>query len=114
MSGVIIFELLLLLGLPLGEFILAGKDKGVLQRKAKQLTISQILIQAFFAIVVAHKIDLLNFIPIPQINVLIWFVFVAMLASTFFNLISPSKKERLVMGLINIILVILLSLMLFA
>jgi len=107
LSAVIaIFQLSLALGAPLGEFTLGGKFPGKLPPKIRLAAIFQIIILVIFVITVASKsgIAFLSFYNLVKIA--IWAVFAFFILGSLLNFSSPSKKERLVMGPLNLVALI--------
>lgn len=104
--AIAIFQVVLALGAPLGEFTLGGKFPGKLPVKMRIAAIFQIFILFLFAIIVVSKsgIAFEAFYGIARIG--IWVVFAFFILGTILNISSPSKKERIIMGPLNIIALI--------
>ena len=104
--GIAIFQLLLAFGAPYGEYTLGGKYPGKLPRNLRIAAIFQILILLGFTLMVVSKsgiaFDALYYVA----RVGIWVVFAFFIMGTILNLSSPSKKEKMVMGPLNIIAMI--------
>jgi len=95
--------MLLALGAPLGEFTLWGKYPGMLPQKLRLVVIIQIIILSIFTLIVASKAGI-AFEPLKNISKYgIWVVLVFFTLGSFINLTSPSKKEKIVMGPLNVI-----------
>lgn len=91
-----IFQVLLSLGCPLGEFAMGGKYK-VLPKKLRIASVVNALVLLFMGFVFLQHTNVListNFLPT---NTLVWIITVFLGMNTLANLISRSKKERLVM-----------------
>lgn len=112
--GVIIFQILLIYGLPLGEYTMGGKFPGKIPDKIKYLVFMQILLLASYGYVIAEFTDLLPFETKIFGNIGIWFVFAFFVLGTLLNWITPSRKERIIWGPVNTVILIILSLIIFA
>ncbi len=101
-----VFQLALAFGAPLGEFTMGGKFPGKLPGKMRVAALIQIIILMLFAALVISKagIALESFLGIAKIG--IWFVSVFFVLGSVANLSSTSKKERFIMGPLNIIALI--------
>lgn len=97
LSVVMLLSILILCGLPLGEFTMGGQYK-VFPGKLKLMLVSQILVQAFFVVII---LQLGNFIPLwfsGKATRIIGIVLASYLSlNVFMNLFSKSIKERIVM-----------------
>jgi hypothetical membrane protein len=100
------FQIALALGAPLGEFTVAGKFPGKLPPIMRVAAVIQILILLFFATMVVSKAGLaFDFISgIAAIG--IWFVVAFFALGSFVNITSPSKKEKMLMGPLNLLLLV--------
>ncbi len=98
-----IFQVVLALGAPLGEFTLGGKFPGKLPIKMRIAAILQTFILFIFTMTVVSKsgIAFEAFYEIARIG--IWVVFAFFIIGLILNCSSPSKKERIVMGPLNVI-----------
>lgn len=103
---IIVFQIFLVLGAPLGEYTLWGKFPGKLPNKMRSAAVFQILILFVFNLIVISKsgIGLQAYYDISRIG--IWGVFVFFIIGSIMNLFSPSKKEKLIMSPLNIIALI--------
>lgn len=101
-----LFQIALALGAPLGEFTLAGKYPGKLPMKMRLAALMQILVLLLFAAIVISKAEIAfeSYFSFSKIG--IWFVFAFFILGSILNLSSPSKKEKLLMGPLNIIALI--------
>ncbi len=111
--AVIIFQTFILFGAPWGEYTMGGKYPGVIPKKVRYLTIIQILVLLGFAYIIAEKTDLLGIKTNIFGEVGIWFVFAFFVLGTILNWITPSKKERLLWGPVNTLILVLLIILLF-
>lgn len=98
-----IFQLSLVLGAPLGELTMGGKFQGKLPIKMRILAFVQIIILLLFSLIIIARLSIAFEAYYKLSRIGIWFVFAFFIFGTFINLISPSKKEKLVMGPLNII-----------
>jgi hypothetical protein len=105
-AGIALFQIILALGAPLGEFTLGGKYPGRLPGKLRVAALFQIVILSIFTMMVASKagIAFASLYGISRIGA--WVVFAFFIPGSILNLSSPSKKEKLVMGPLNIIALI--------
>lgn len=86
------FQIALALGAPWGEWAMGGRWRGVLPKPLRFATVFQAFaLLGLVAIVLAHA-DLISW-DIPAW--MIWFVVAVMAASSVMNLVTPSRKERL-------------------
>lgn len=104
--AVAVFQVALVLGAPLGELTLGGKFPGRLPGKIRILAMVQFVIILFFASIVASRAGLAfagmaNFSRIGG-----WVVFGFFILGSLANLSSPSKKEQMIMGPLNIVALI--------
>jgi len=103
MIAIIIFQLALALGAPFGDFTMGGKYPGRLPTKMRIVALIQILILLLFGSIVISRagIALERFYNVAVIG--IWFIVAFFILGSIVNLASPSKKEKLIMGPINVI-----------
>ena len=95
--AVAIMEVLLIIGLPLGEFTMGGRHK-VLPPMYRIFAASSIILQLFGAAMLLQGGGLMNMWFAGQVIKIICFVFAGFFAvNTIMNIISPSKKEKYVM-----------------
>ncbi|ANC77628.1 hypothetical protein ABE65_012805 [Fictibacillus phosphorivorans] len=91
-----VFQVLLSLGYPLGEFAMGGFYK-VLPKKLRIMSMINAIILLFMGIVFLKHTDVLygfNFLPT---NTLVWIITIFLGTNTITNLLSQSKKERRMM-----------------
>ena len=94
---VAIMEVLLVLGLPLGEFTMGGRYK-VLPPALRVAAASSIVLQLFGAAMILQGGGIMVMWFPNNVTKIICFVFAGFFAvNTIMNLISPSKKEKYVM-----------------
>ena len=95
--GVAVMEVLLIFGLPLGEFTMGGRYK-VLPPMFRLFAASSIIMQLFGAAMLLQGSGLMNMWFAGKVTKIICFVFAGFFAvNTIINFISPSKKEKYVM-----------------
>ena len=95
--GIAVMEILLIAGLPLGEFTMGGRYK-VLPPMLRVAAVSSVLLQLFGAAMILQGGGLMNMWFSDKATKIICFVFAGFFAvNTIMNLISPSKKEKYVM-----------------
>lgn len=95
--AVAIMEVLLIIGLPLGEFTMGGRHK-VLPPMYRIFAASSIILQLFGAAMLLQGGGLMNMWFAGKVTKIICFVFAGFFAvNTIMNIISPSKKEKYVM-----------------
>ncbi|MNP42905.1 hypothetical protein D3C76_1366970 [compost metagenome] len=91
-----VFQVLLSLGFPLGEFALGGYYK-VLPVRLRIVSAINAIILLFMGFVFLQYTNVFkgyNFLPI---NILVWIITIFLGLNTIANLISQSKKERFIM-----------------
>jgi len=101
-----IFQIALALGAPFGEFTLGGKYTGKLPSNLRVAALMQALILLVFMIISISRSGIAFTFLYEISKVGIWVVFAFFIIGTILNLLSPSKKERIVMGTINIVALI--------
>ena len=95
--AVAVMEILLIIGLPLGEFTMGGRYK-VLPPLYRIFAVSSVILQLFGAAMILQGAGLMNMWFSDKNVKIICFVFAGFFAvNTVMNIISPSKKEKYVM-----------------
>ncbi len=95
--AVAVMEILLIFGLPLGEFTMGGRYK-VLPPMYRMFAASSVILQLFGAAMILQGGGLMNMWFASKVIKIICFVFAGFFAvNTVMNIISPSKKEKYVM-----------------
>ncbi|MFD1739051.1 hypothetical protein ACFSCX_21310 [Bacillus salitolerans] len=97
-GGIAVFQILLFLGFPLGEYSWGGKYKGVLPKKIRMMSLPAAVLGLFFGLVFLMHTNLLTIESILPTNILVWVITVFLGLNTLGNLASRSKKEKVVMG----------------
>lgn len=88
-----IFQVLLTLGYPFGEFTLGGYYK-ILPKKLRIVSAVSALILLFMGLVFLKHSNVLNGLDFLPTNILVWIIIISLGFMTLANLISQSKKER--------------------
>jgi hypothetical protein len=103
---IVIVQLALAFGAPLGEYTLGGKFPRKLPIKMRVAALIQIFILLVFIFIVTSKAGIAfeQYYGFGRIG--IGFIVVFFIFGSIVNLTSPSKKEKLVMGPANIIALI--------
>jgi len=92
-----IFQILLILGKPFGEFAWGGQHK-VLPKKLRVASATSIVLYAVFAIFLASKSGLVDIITLqPLLTIVMWVFTSYFFLGIVMNFASRSKKERAVM-----------------
>lgn len=95
--AVAVMEILLIFGLPLGEFTMGGRYK-VLPPMYRMFAASSVILQLFGAAMILQGGGHMNMWFAGKVIKIICFVFAGFFAvNTVMNIISPSKKEKYVM-----------------
>lgn len=99
-----VFQLLLIIGLPLGRFAWGGQNL-VLPPRLRVGSAASVVVYAAFAAVALDRADLISFIPVPFIAVVaMWVITAYLLLSVLPNLASKSKYEKRVMVPVSLVL----------
>lgn len=96
--GVAVFQLLLFLGFPLGEFSWGGKHTGVLPPRLRIGSVVAAGILLFMAVVVLVHTKVIAMEAEFPTTIAVWVITAFMGLNTLGNLASKSKKEKMVMG----------------
>ena len=95
---VVVMSILLICGLPLGEFSMGGRFGKIWPPKIRILGVTQLLTQVFaLYILLSAGTNVPYFINYIVTRVICFVFAVFFLGNTFLNFISPSKKEKYVM-----------------
>ena len=105
-SVVILFQWALALGAPWGEFAMGGKYPGKFPPAMRIAAIVQSLILIFLLLIVTAKSKIAFNDWYTFSESAIWFVVGFSSIASVLNLITPSKKERMIWGPVSIILLI--------
>lgn len=102
--GLVVFQLLLIFGVPIGKFAWGGQHD-VLPRRLRVASSSSIILYALFALFLASKAGVVNsVISDPVLNIGMWVFTAYFIVGIFMNAVSRSKKERTLMTPIALIL----------
>ncbi|UOQ46887.1 hypothetical protein MUN88_12370 [Gracilibacillus caseinilyticus] len=93
--AIAIFQMLLILGYPVGEYAMGGENK-VLPGKFRLVSIVNAALLLGMATVVLHHTSFLTTFDMPTL-ILMWIITSFLAINTIANLVSPGKKEKLVM-----------------
>ncbi|WP_404469603.1 hypothetical protein [Sutcliffiella horikoshii] len=91
-----VFQVLLSLGYPFGEFAMGGYYK-VLPKKLRIVSAVNALILMFMGLVFLQHTNVLNGLDFLSTNILVWVITIFLGLNTIANLMSRSEKERLFM-----------------
>ena len=94
--SIAVFQVLLSLGYPLGEFTMDGYYK-VLPKILRIASVANALILLFMGFVFLQHTNVLIGLDFLSTNILVWVITIFLGLNTIANLISRSKKERYVM-----------------
>ena len=94
--SIAVFQVLLSLGYPLGEYAMGGYYK-VLPKKLRITSVVNALILLCMGFVFLQHANVLIGVDFLSTNVLVWVITIFLGINTIVNLISRSKKERFVM-----------------
>ena len=94
--AIAVFQVLLSLGFPLGEFAM-GEYHKILPKKLRIASAANALILLFMGFVFLQHTNVLNGMDFLSTNILVWVITVFLGLNAIANLISRSKKERFVM-----------------
>ncbi|WP_339148984.1 MULTISPECIES: hypothetical protein [unclassified Sutcliffiella] len=94
--SVAVFQVLLSLGYPFGEFAMGGYYK-VLPKKLRIVSAVNAFILIFMGFVFLQHTHVLNSLDFLSTNILVWVITIFLGLNTIANLMSRSKKERLFM-----------------
>ncbi|MGE7826859.1 hypothetical protein [Paenibacillus sp. NPDC093718] len=94
--SIAVFQVLLVLGLPLGEFAMGGYYK-VLPNKLRVVSAINAIILLIMGVVFLQHTNVINIFHVLPTNILVWVITVFLGLNTIANLISRSTKERYVM-----------------
>ncbi|ART75153.1 hypothetical protein B4U37_03440 [Sutcliffiella horikoshii] len=93
---VVVFQVLLSLGYPFGEFAMGGHFK-VLPKRLRIVSALNALILVFMGLVFLQHTNVLTSLDFLSTHILVWIITIFLGFNTLANLVSRSKKERLFM-----------------
>ena len=94
--SIAVFQVLLSLGYPLGEYAMGGYYK-VLPTKLRIASVSNALILLLMGFVFLQHTNVIVGLDFLSTNILVWIITIFLAFNTIANLLSRSKKERFVM-----------------
>lgn len=103
---IVVLQLALALGAPWGGFAMGGKYPEGFPPKMRVAALVQLLLLLFVALIVLIRAGLVLGEYLEIARSAVWFVVALLAVSSILNIITPSKKERMVGGPIAIILLI--------
>lgn len=107
--GLSVFQLLLIVGKPLGDYAWGGQHK-VLPTNLRVASVFSIILYLVFALFLVGKAGIANIIPNSALlNGAMWAFTAYFVVGIFVNAISRSKKERLLMTPVAAVLAIVFA-----
>ena len=94
--AIAVFQILLSLGYPLGEFAMGGYYK-VLPKKLRIVGVANALVLLCMGFVFLQHRNIIVGLDFLPTHILVWVITIFLGLNTIANLLSRSKKERLVM-----------------
>ena len=98
-----VFQVLLIVGLPLGRFAWGGHNE-VLPARLRLGSALSVFVYALFAAVALDRSGLISLLPAPADVVAMWVVAAYLLLSVLPNLASKSRDERRLMAPTSLVL----------
>lgn len=106
-TALVVFQLALAAGAPLGRFAWGGQNPGVLPRRLRIASAASILIYVLVVIPAFDLAGILDVVPDGVAQVAAWGVFAYLALGVVMNAISRSKAERYTMTPVALVLAIL-------
>jgi len=100
------FQLSLAMGAPWGELSMGGKYPGRYPQKMRVVAFALAILWIFIALVVLTRAGMTFENLFETSKIVIWFVFALLFVGVILNLITPSKKERILWAPIGIVMLI--------
>jgi len=105
-SIMIVFQLLLVLGLPLGHLAYGGKHKE-LPTKLRIMSLIAIGIFIFASIIILERVELINVFNNPTFSlVIVWILAVYFTLGVLMNMMSRSKWEKRIMTPLAVVIAV--------
>jgi len=105
-SIVMALYILLALGLPYGEYAMGGKHK-ILPGKERIISIISVIVQAFAVLILLQAGNVIRIGLSDKATIILSYFFAVYLSlNVFMNLLSKSKKERLVMTPLSFVIAV--------
>jgi hypothetical protein len=101
-----LFQIALALGAPWGEYAMGGRYPGKLPSNLRIAAVIQMAVLALLALIVFVRSGLGFDTFFPASRVAIWFVVAFFVLGTILNLVTPSKRERMIWAPVNIVLLV--------
>ena len=95
-TSIAVFQVLLSLGYPLGEYAMGGYYK-VLPKKLRIASVANALVLLCMGFVFLQHRNIIVGLDFLPTHILVWVITIFLGLNTIANLLSRSKKERLVM-----------------
>jgi hypothetical protein len=103
--GLIIFQLLLASGQPLGRFAWGGQHPTVLPMQFRIASLVAVVLYAFFAFIILNQAGVIEVVARDGwAKTAIWILTVYLFIGVLMNAISRSKSERMVMTPLTLVL----------
>lgn len=106
LAVLVLFQIALAAGAPLGRFAWGGQHEGKLPRRLRIGSLVSIVIYVFMALVALDRTDVTSLMPANFVRVAMWVVFGYLVIGTVMNLISRSKSERITMTPVALVLAV--------
>ena len=107
LAALFVFQLALIAGLPLGSYAWGGQNS-VLPKKFRIASISSLLLYVIFSLIILSKSSLLELIINDAlVTISMWVLVAYFFIGVAMNAISRSKKERLLMTPVALVLALL-------
>ncbi len=102
-SFVIVLSILIICGLPLGEFTMGGQYK-VFPKKLRIVLVAQLVLQIFFVVIILQIGGVIPLWFTENVTKIIGIVMAVYLSlNTVMNFVSKSKKERYIMTPLSLV-----------
>lgn len=103
---VVAFQFALALGAPWGEMAMGGKFSGRLPSRMRIAALFQIVVLVFLTLIILTRAGIILYEFSEFSKSAIWAVVAFSLIGTILNIITPSKKERMLWAPVAIVLLI--------
>ncbi|MFD1205529.1 MULTISPECIES: hypothetical protein [Sporosarcina] len=94
--SIAVFQVLLSLGFPLGEFAMGGFHK-VLPKKLRIVSVFNAIILLFMGFIFLQHTNVFHAFNFSSTNIFVWAITIFLGFNTIANIVSRSRKERVVM-----------------
>jgi len=102
-----VFQIALAFGAPLGAYAWGGRHPGALPIRLRFGSLISVAVYALFAVIALARAGYPSVLPLEIARPAIWVVFGYLVLGTGMNLVSRSRRERLVMTPVALLLAIL-------